>query len=289
VTDARPAAEVPPVPPYFDDLFERLEAGDAGTTAAFGRHVHWGYWPTPEHADGSPADYAVAAERLCVEVCNAAQIRDGLGVLDVGCGFGGTIASLNERFRDLDLTGVNIDARQLDRARRTIMPQNGNRIRFVEGDACDLTFAPGSFDVVLAVECIFHFADRAAFFAGAARCLKPGGRMAVSDFVPTADALPWIAANSGGRDGTVQRSYGHVDFFCPLDRYRELARQTGFELVQADDITRHTLPTYPFLQQRLPPRSNPQEARAFKRATSRLEAASSKGMLNYTILAFQKT
>jgi cyclopropane fatty-acyl-phospholipid synthase-like methyltransferase len=36
--------------------------------------------------------------------------------VDVGCGFGGTIASLNEHFSDLQLTGVNIDLRQLDRA-----------------------------------------------------------------------------------------------------------------------------------------------------------------------------
>ena len=103
-------------PPYFDALFERFAAGDRAATVAFGRHVHWGYWPDPDAADGTPEDYARAAEELCRRVCDAAPVTGGMRVLDVGCGFGGTVASLNERFRDLDMVGVNIDPRQLARA-----------------------------------------------------------------------------------------------------------------------------------------------------------------------------
>ena len=44
------------VAPYFDDLLNRLEAGDLATEAAFGRHVHWGYWPEPAHAAKTPED-----------------------------------------------------------------------------------------------------------------------------------------------------------------------------------------------------------------------------------------
>ena len=128
------------VAPYFDVLLQRLEDGDARACAAFGRHVHWGWWPEPERADGSPEDYAAAAERMCRKVCDAAGISDGMRVLDVGCGFGGTIASLNEHFTGLDLVGVNIDARQLERAARTVRPANGNRIRWVEADACAVVF-----------------------------------------------------------------------------------------------------------------------------------------------------
>jgi hypothetical protein len=85
-------------PPYFDTLFQLLQDNDPDTLAAFGRHVHWGYWESPDSADGSAQDYARAAERLCRRVCDAADIRDGQRIVDVGCGFGGTIASLNERF-----------------------------------------------------------------------------------------------------------------------------------------------------------------------------------------------
>jgi SAM-dependent methyltransferase len=288
VSSQRTETEVPLVPPYFDFLFTRLEAGDAGTTAAFGRHVHWGYWPRPEEADGTPEDYGRAAERMCTEVCNAAEIRDGLRVLDVGCGFGGTIAGLNERFRNLDLVGVNIDPRQLERARRTVHPQNNNRVRFIEGDACDLQMAPGSFDVVLAVECVFHFADRAAFFAGAARAAAPGGRLTLSDFVPPADMMTTMNLFWATPDREAKQSYGRIDFLWPLDRYRSLAAETGWELRHAENISRHTLPTYPFIRNAMRSWPDPDQARAFDRSTGRLEAACTMGMLDYSILTFEK-
>jgi cyclopropane fatty-acyl-phospholipid synthase-like methyltransferase len=70
----------------------------------------------PQQATFTAEDFANAAERLSQELYSAAMIANGQTVVDVGCGFGGTIASLNEHFSDLQLTGVNIDLRQLDRA-----------------------------------------------------------------------------------------------------------------------------------------------------------------------------
>src|SRR5262245_41889225 len=262
-----------PAPPYFDVLFSRLQAGEPATATAFGRHVHWGYWPDPDGADGSAADYAAAAERLCRLVCDAAEVRRGLRVLDVGCGYGGTIASLNERFGGLTLVGVNIDRRQLDRARQTVRPANGNVASFVHGDACNLDVAPGSFDVVLAVECIFHFADRAAFFAGASRALADGGMLALSDFVPSEAGLPVLAAYDPARDEAMRTTYGHIDVRCPLSRYRQLGEDVGLSLCTAANISRHTLPTYPFLRKHLRSWPEPAHARLYDRATARLEAA----------------
>jgi cyclopropane fatty-acyl-phospholipid synthase-like methyltransferase len=143
-----PAREAPP---YFDILFARLAEEDPTTIEAFGRHVHWGHWEDPSQADGTAADYAKAAENLCRRVSSAAAIKSGQKLLDVGCGFGGTIASLNERFTKLDMTGVNIDQRQLDRATEKVRPQGGNKIKFVQADACRLSFPKASLDIVMAV------------------------------------------------------------------------------------------------------------------------------------------
>jgi cyclopropane fatty-acyl-phospholipid synthase-like methyltransferase len=281
-------AGLPIVPPYFDILFSRLEAREPATTVAFGRHVHWGYWSHPEQADGSPEDYARAAEQLCHRVCDTAAIRDGQRILDVGCGFGGTLASLNERFRDLDLVGLNIDQRQLERAQQTLRPLHGNRIRFVQGDACRLTFAPNSFDAVLAVECIFHFPERAAFFEGAARALAPGGRMALSDFVPPPEALSVLEGYAGTTDRATRHTYGRIDVLFSRERYRTLAEQCALEMTGVENISAHTLPTYPFLRKHLRTWPNPEDARLFDRATARLEAACHTGLLHYSILGFRK-
>lgn len=275
-------------PPYFDALFERLQADDPAARVAFGRHVHWGCWSDPTSADGSPADYARAAEELCRRVCRAARVHDGQSVLDVGCGFGGTIASLNEGYRDLDLVGVNIDPRQLQRAEELIEPANGNRIRWVEADACQLPFPAASFDVLFAVECIFHFPSRATFFAEAARILRPGGILALSDFVPTEAGLPLLRQYGTAGDASTRMSYGHVDLLCPASRYRELAAEMGLRLARHDDVTQHTLPTYDFLRSYARSWADPAAGRAFGKATARLETASRMGWLRYSILSFTR-
>jgi cyclopropane fatty-acyl-phospholipid synthase-like methyltransferase len=276
------------VAPYFDDLLARLDAGDPVATTAFGRHVHWGYWPDPAAATGTPADYAAAAERLCRLVCDAAGVGDGMRVLDVGCGLGGTAASLDGRFTGLDVLGVTIDPRQVERAARAVTPRAGNRVRFAVGDACRLDVPPESFDAVLAVECAFHFDSRADFLAGAAGALKPGGRLALSDFVPPADALATLDRYDPGRDYATRVAYGRIDVRCPAERYAELAGRVGLELTECRDINAGTLPTYPFLQADLRTRPDRRSARVHSRATTRLAQACRLGLLRYSVLAFAK-
>jgi cyclopropane fatty-acyl-phospholipid synthase-like methyltransferase len=276
-------------PPYFDVLFSRLQNNDREAGLAFGRHVHWGYWDDPESADGTAEDYGRAAERLCRRVCDAGGLRDGLRVLDVGCGFGGTIASLNERFANLDMVGVNIDRRQLDRAAEFVRPCNGNRVKFVEADACKLPFPAASFDVILAVECIFHFGSRAAFFGEAERVLRRPGTLALSDFVPTEEAVPLLQAFNAGADTATRRTYGQIDILCSGRSYQRLAQDAGLDLERNESISVHTLPTYPFLRKDLLAWTDRDTAKSFDRATSQLEKACRAGLLHYSILSFQKS
>ena len=196
--------------PYFDFLLTEIGASNASVETAFGRHVHWGYWENPQMADGTVEDFAQAAEALTQLITDAAEIQSGMKVLDAGCGFGGTIASLNERFCDLDLVGLNIDERQLQRAREKVSPNANNQIQFVQGDACQLPFADHSFDAVVAVECIFHFPSREAFFKEVARVLKPGGKLALSDFVRSQDEPSWFGSLDGLIKMIVGLLYGQV-------------------------------------------------------------------------------
>src|SRR2546427_461008 len=63
--------------PYFDYILERLHAGDPDVTAAFGRHVHWGYWDDPARADGTLADFAAATEALSRQVIATGRTGGG--------------------------------------------------------------------------------------------------------------------------------------------------------------------------------------------------------------------
>ena len=117
--------------PYFDILLQTLDTGIGELDDAFGRHVHWGYWADPSRANGTSRDFAQAAEALSRKVYQAAGAHNGQTYLDAGCGFGGTLASLNENFQDMDLTGLNIDPRQIARAEKKVQARPGNRLRFV--------------------------------------------------------------------------------------------------------------------------------------------------------------
>jgi len=259
-----------PAMPYVDRLLERLEARDPDYYACFGRHVHWGYWPEPQRAGTSAADFAAAAERLSSEVCAVAGAVDGQRVLDVGCGLGGTLAALDTRRRGMLLAGVNIDARQLRRAQELFRPGTRNSVTLLQADAVALPVAAAAFDVVLAVESIFHFRDRALFLAEAARVLRRGGSLAVTDFVPTR----YVHFKSSS-------FYGPINLRCSVEHYRAMAAAAGLALTAVRDINANTLPTYRVLR-RL---GHGISARA---QTLVLETLSRLGLLRYTILSFRR-
>jgi SAM-dependent methyltransferase len=275
--------------PYFDEILALAAASPAADLVrTLGtRHVHWGCYADAATRDDSVEGLVVAAEALTERLVALAGIADGQRVLDVGCGFGGTVAHLNESYSDMDLTGLNIDARQLERARTLVTARPGNRVTFVQGDASGHNegLADGGFDRVMAVECIFHFPSRRRFFREARRLLRPGGRLVLSDFVPYGPDIPWLMPWLLLHRREMGRFYGTVNYFPPMTAwgYGVLAKLTGFRLVVDEDITANTLPTYPVLLRIFGEVGHAPAARA----TEHVAYFSRVGWVRYRLLAFE--
>ncbi len=271
-----PAAKVPA---YFDYLVETFHQGTAG------RFVHLGYWDKPQERAGAEP-FEAAQARLDARLMEMADVRSGQAILDVGCGFGGTLAGLNARMKESWLAGVNVDPRQLAIC-RTIAPANLNKLEWQEADACKLPFQSASFDRVLCIEAMFHFSSRRAFFKEAARVLKPGGVLVGSD-ITLLESTRRVAVPGFCIEAPLQDGYGPwPDFWCDDADHAELAKAAGLREGIISDVTSNTTPSHLF--------TAPEDANdAHDTGNTALRAALMlrwlhlAGHLRYSLFRFQK-
>lgn len=100
-----------------------------------------------------------------------------LRVLDAGCGTGALAERVLDAAPGCQLTGVDLSAEMLKRARIRL----GDRATFQLGDSERLPFADATFDVVVCNDSFHHYPDpkRAAFEIW--RVLASGGRLIMGD------------------------------------------------------------------------------------------------------------
>ena len=104
--------------------------------------------------------------------------RGGLDALDVGCGTG--FLSLELAGRGHRVTGIDFAPQMLAEARKKAAAQ-GIAVRFEEGDAEQLRFPAGSFDLVMTRHVLWTLPHPEAAIDEWIRVLRPGGRLAAMD------------------------------------------------------------------------------------------------------------
>ena len=266
------------VPPYFDGLIAAFEAGYVG------RFVHLGAWdepPTPLEL-AQPDAFQQAQVSLNARLLELADLADGQRVLDVGCGFGGTLEVVDQRHQRMALVGLNVDPRQLAICRH-LRPRQGNTLRWVQADAGALPLAGASIDRLLCVEAMFHFDSRRQFFREAARVLAPGGVMAVSDILlrPGVDGVPGADA---ALMQTVHQGFGPwPDFWGSDADLAALATAAGLVCTYYRDLADATLPSHLFTAPAgVPPRD------PIGRASAALAMLHRAGRLSYVFARFER-
>lgn len=133
-----------------------------------------------------------------------AAIVDGLDiggkqVLDIGAGLGGGDLALVEVHGAGHVIGIDIDEMLLAQARR-LVDDNGfaDRVTLQRVEPGPLPFADAAFDIVFSKDVIIHVVDKAALFGDIVRVLRPGGTLAISDWLfdlpapLSAETVEWL-------------------------------------------------------------------------------------------------
>jgi ubiquinone/menaquinone biosynthesis C-methylase UbiE len=138
------------------------------------------HWSLPLY---DPITKLIGVDRARKALIDQAQLRAGYRVLDVGCGTG-TLAVLIARMHpDVQIAGLDPDAKALARGRRKA-ERAGAAIQLDRGFSDAMPYADASFDRVFS-SFMFHHLDRTdkqKMLAEVRRVLKPGGRLELLDF-----------------------------------------------------------------------------------------------------------
>ena len=185
-----------------------------------GEDIHIGRYPTGSE---SVAEASADMTRYLLE---CAGVGEGQRVLDIACGYGGTLRTLAQM--GCQVKGIDISQTCVDYTRQANAEAGlDDRIEVAVGDFHDIDSNDDSWDVVVCQEAIIHSDNRPRVFAEVTRVLRPGGIFALSDIVTGAGAdIPMVEAafaRLGASAGATSTSY------------QEMAREAGLDIMHAEE------------------------------------------------------
>jgi SAM-dependent methyltransferase len=150
-------------------------------------------------------------------------------LLDVATGGGHTALAFAPAVRQV--VASDLTREMLRAAREHIAAQGIANMYYCQAPAEALPFAAASFDLVLCRVAAHHFADIRAFVREAARVLRPGGRLLVSDHIglEDADLDAFMDRFERWRDPSHVRAYSFAEWgaFCAA---------AGLDLAHTEDF-----------------------------------------------------
>jgi ubiquinone/menaquinone biosynthesis C-methylase UbiE len=153
-----------------------------------------------------------------------ADLRDGLRVLEIGCGTGNVTTRVKRAAPGADVVGIDPDPLALARSQRKVAGLSG--IRFERAYAQQLPFEDGEFDRALSSMMLHHLDEdvKAGALAEVYRVLRPGGQFHILDIGGHATVHHGLAARWTKKNPHVT---GNLDDAIP-----RLLRSAGFDYTE---------------------------------------------------------
>jgi sarcosine/dimethylglycine N-methyltransferase len=198
----------------------------------YGDQIHPGF------LEDDDDDIREAALRATARLAELANIAPGATVLETACGVGGTARYLAAK-RGASVVATNIARSQLGIATEwTRNAEGAKRIRFEYADYHALPYADSSFDVYWCQDSLLFSTDKPRALAEAARVVRPGGTIAISDLTVVGKPAPAAAA--------LLTEISAPGFWSAED-YRKGLIAAGFKGIIVEDWSRHVLPSFDLL------------------------------------------
>ncbi len=157
-----------------------------------------------------------------------ASLEHGHTVLDLGSGGGfDCFLAAQEIGPEGHVIGVDMTPEMVERARENIEKNDAANVEFRLGEIEHLPIADETIDVIIS-NCVINLSpDKSQVFTEAYRVLRPGGRLAISDVVMTAEIPEELRADPESVSGCVAGAASISDL-------ESLLGEAGFEEVTVD-------------------------------------------------------
>jgi len=170
-------------------------------------------------------------------LANLAALKPNMRLLDVGGGLGGPARTLAHEFgcqvTVVDLTESYVQAGGM----LTSLMGLSDKVKHQTGNALELSFEDGSFDVLWTQNSGMNIEDKEGLYAGFHRIVRPNGLLVFQELMSGVNqplTFPVMWSRDGGNS-----------FLRKPEQMRAVIKASGFQIRKWDDVTREKTPNVP--------------------------------------------